>query len=198
MIYFVVATYKQEKELERILGNLSDQTDKDFSVIVVHDGPFVDKSEEVLNKTYPFHLEYYTTKERENKWGHNCRDLGLHYALNLDIKKGKGFHNSYLSFTNADNEYFSNAVQVFNSLKNQEVNVLLAQIRHSYFNYSVLDVEFKAARCDFMNMAIRMDLLVETGFPFRGYAADAHLIEHIIEYYTPVINKSNEIIGKHN
>ena len=198
MIYVIVATYKQNcsEGLPRLLDSLKSQVDKDFKVIVVHDGPDIDGTKDLVASCEYVYLE---TEKRENVWGHNCREYGLNYVLSLINTNNLPYKESYIYFTNGDNEKYTNCISVFNTLSKDRSEVLLAQIKHSYFDYGVLDVQFQEARCDFMNMCLRSDIMKELKFPYRSFAADAHLIRDINKKFpNRIVHKSDEIIGLHH
>lgn len=205
MINIIVSTYKQnhDKGLPRLLNSLVRQTDKQFIVWVVHDGPDIDNSK-VLVDSYKksLHIDFFETYTRENCFGHNCREEGLGLVSLREDLLNKVYnisYDAYIQFTNGDNEYFPFAIEVFNKLSLKRDKVLLAEINHSYFNYGVLPVQFKEAYCDFMNMCIRSDVMKKMGFPYRDFASDAHMIRDLnLKYNNISINKSKEIIGIHH
>lgn len=195
MIYIIISTYNQNKEkgLVRLFRSLVYQTDKNFYVEVVHDGPDQDRTKDLVKQfSYLLDVSYTETPKREDYWGHNCREVGL---LNSPTNIEKPY---YIHYTNGDNEYERIAIERFNHLAKTNAEILLANIKHSYFNYGVLEVQFKEASCDFMNMCIRSDIAQSMGFPYRNYAADAWLIRDINNKYKLNIAKTSQIIGTHH
>ena len=71
----IVAAYKRDKELDRLLDALKKQTFKDFEMVIVHDGPTDYKP-----KKYPFKISYKI----------NPKNLGKCATMNKAIKLSKG------------------------------------------------------------------------------------------------------------
>lgn len=89
-------------QFRRKMKSLADQSDKDFEVLVYHDGPKSTPYEQDLAGA-PFHpaTRFFVTKQREDKWGHPNRDRGLRAA--------KG---DWIIHTNADNLFYPNLIEV--------------------------------------------------------------------------------------
>lgn len=217
LFILIISTYKQsEKELPRLIESLDKQTYKNWYAFVVHDGPDKD-TRELITKSHKktWRYFYFETEKRENIWGHNSRSLGLDRTMRLDRYGEKYCTADYIYFINGDNELFPDALETFAKLYVDYTvesanagsptdfyipDILLANIKHSYFNYTVLPVEFAEARCDFLNMVISSDILKDSGFPWRKFAADAQMINHIKATYDNKLKiaKSNKVIGIHH
>ena len=85
-----------EEEFRRCMKSLEDQTDKDFEVLLYHDGPLTDP-DAVKDSPYPVQA----TKKRIGDYGHSLRDFG--------IRQAKG---EWIIHLNADGVLYPNAIEV--------------------------------------------------------------------------------------
>lgn len=84
-----------EEEFRRCMKSLEDQTDKDFEVLLYHDGPLTDP-DAVKDSPYPVQA----TKKRIGDFGHSLRDFG--------IRQAKG---EWIIHLNADGVLYPNAIE---------------------------------------------------------------------------------------
>ena len=89
-------------QFRRKMKCLADQSDKDFEVLVYHDGPKATSYEEDLAGalSHPA-TRYFVTSQREDKWGHPNRDRGVRAA-----------RGDWIIHTNADNLFYPNLIEV--------------------------------------------------------------------------------------
>ena len=81
---------------------LSEQTCKDFEVLVYHDGPKdVPYTEDIAGLEIHPETNFFITKDHEGDWGHANRDRGIRAA------KGE-----WIIHTNADNLFYPNLIEV--------------------------------------------------------------------------------------
>jgi hypothetical protein len=122
-------------------------------------------------------IRYYESEERLDCWGHQNRAFGLEKALG-----------GFVSFQNADNEVLPGAFkEMLSKAKETSSDVILSDLKHSYFSYMVLVSHFAINYCDMCNFIIRADLAREAGFFPKGdkwdkttdFAADGHFIERV-------------------
>lgn len=74
----------------RGLDSISNQLDKDYEIIIVHDGPKKISYEEEYDFSKLENVKFLNTPERMNDWGHSSRDLGMRnatgeYYINFNI-----------------------------------------------------------------------------------------------------------------
>ena len=88
-------------DFRRKMKCLSDQTCKDFEVLVYHDGPkAVPYEEDVKDIDLHPNTKFVITERHEDDWGHSNRDRGIRAASG-----------EWIIHTNADNLFYPNLVE---------------------------------------------------------------------------------------
>lgn len=110
-ISIVVTVYNKAPWLERCLGSLIEQTDKDFEVIIVDDGS-TDGGNEICKKL-----------AKANGWRLFLQaHAGVSVARNFGIDKATG---DYIAFLDADDSYTEDAIKVMkNMAKDFKYNII--------------------------------------------------------------------------
>lgn len=197
--FSVIISYYQpvqsDEVAQRLLDSLKNQSFKDFEVIFVHDGPLTRRlglDSDGLN------FKLYTSLVRENKWGHNCRDIG--------IKKSTG---TYLLITNADNVYYDSLQSIHDVIvKSGFKEFYTTQVKmmgmHSHISYDkprnynihhVLDGTVAFCRIDLMQLIIRGDVLRKTGWWDLREQSDGIIAETLAKKFNYI--KMKVMIGEH-
>ena len=87
-------------ELRRAIECFTNQTYKNFELLIYHDGPKTQSYEEDLRGcTLPKNIKFFETDARENNWGHSNRNRGIYEASG-----------EWIIHTNADNVFYSYAL----------------------------------------------------------------------------------------
>ena len=130
LIHIIAVAYKRLPELRVFIQSWINQTNDDWQLTIIHDGQNQEFTN-LMNEANYIHpnIEFFSTDQRHNDYGHTLRDLGL--------KRSKG---KYTILTNADNyfiprttEYISTLVR--NSDKTPDVpDIILFDMIHSHTN----------------------------------------------------------------
>lgn len=112
--FSIIAAYYQgvtkPEIFQRFLDSLTQQTFKDFEVLIYHDGPLL------YEVNCPYGLYY--TPVRQNKWGHDLRAIGLKQATG-----------NYILHTNVDNVYDLNALNnIYTKMQELQTDILIAKV----------------------------------------------------------------------
>jgi hypothetical protein len=198
MIYFVIATYQQEKELQVLMNSLYLQNSFEWNYKVYHDGklPVPDNYKESIYRK----INLVETKKRFNDYGHSLRALGLQEATLND--------NDYICFTNGDNYYCPVFVDEMMKATGKDVGVVYCDMVHSHNRndsssqsaYGYFNTVFEPMKCDIGAFITRFDIAKKVGFNYRHNEADAEFIRQILEYDGPAFKvvKVNKVLFVHN
>jgi glycosyltransferase involved in cell wall biosynthesis len=165
--FSVIISYYQPSQsdyvAQRLLDSLKNQNFKDFEVIFVHDGPLTRKfnlNMEGLN------FKLYNSSIRMNKWGHNCRDIG--------IMKSEG---EYLIISNADNIYYDCFKELKDIIVKDKKELYTTRVKmmgmkpnfvydkpRDYNKFIVLDGHVEFCRIDLMQLILKGDVLRKVGW----------------------------------
>ena len=100
----IVVDYEKSvsrSEFRRKMKCLSEQTCKDFEVLVYHDGPKdVPYTEDIEGVEIHPETKFFITEDHEGDWGHSNRDRGIRAA-----------RGEWIVHTNADNSFYPNFVE---------------------------------------------------------------------------------------
>lgn len=182
MFTIIASSYERPEALFTFLACLKNQSDQDFKIIVVNDGP--DKvSHWVCNNAGMKNLTYYNTDERFGDFGHTPRNYGLSMT-----------DSDWILFTNHDNYY----VPIFTKEINQMINSGSVDIitygmitRGGGEDYYPLQPKLCMNHIDMGQFVTRRDIIIKAGgLPREVSFADGVLVERIVS--------SNPDIRHHN
>lgn len=94
----IIPVYNSERNIEKCINSLLNQTYKDFELIIINDGS-IDNSYKVINSLI---------KGKNNIYLYNQTNQGVSAARNLGISKAKG---EYISFIDSDDYVDNNYVK---------------------------------------------------------------------------------------
>lgn len=184
MINVIVSTYQQYIELEILVKSFINQTDKRWKLWVIHDGR--DESFDILMNKIKIEynefwnqIQFLSTSERYNDYGHSLRDYGL-----------KNFHlpdKEFVLFTNGDNYYCPVFVEEMLKVVNDKIQIVYCDMVHSHNRgdssakgtYGFFNTQFQPYICDIGAFMIRCELAKKIGFNHRDHDADAHFIKEL-------------------
>lgn len=169
----IIVAYNRPNELKTIINCFKSQTNQNFKVTIIHDGPNDQLYKELLNENYlTDQYKFITTENRANEFGHNLRDLGLKKYVDLE----------WVLLTNDDNYY----CPVFVDKVLKEINyydVICFNMIHSHQNYSPFKSEFKYCGIDIGSFIVKSEIAKKVGFNHRDFCADGRFVEEIKNFY---------------
>ena len=203
LIHIIAVAYKRLPELRVFIQSWINQTNDDWQLTIIHDGQNQEFTN-LMNEANYIHpnIEFFSTDQRHNDYGHTLRDLGL--------KRSEG---KYTILTNADNyfiprttEYISTLVR--NSDKTPDVpDIILFDMIHSHTNpgtrkqpaYNLFKTEFKLYCIDVSSAAVRTELAKAAGFRDKTHDGDQTYFKDIASRATSLkIAKINRVLLIHN
>jgi hypothetical protein len=152
--------------IHRGLESLSNQTFKDFNVVICHDGPKKKtyKQDKVDFNKLGLTPHLINTKERFGVWGHNSADLAMRYAYENNL-------GDYYIHHNIDNEFFPEAFQLINNaIETYNRNVIIFEIYHwKIYGKEAMDTPWTGLppvrqSIDSMQLVAHKDIWKEIGF----------------------------------
>jgi hypothetical protein len=152
--------------IHRGLESLSNQTFKDFNVVICHDGPKEKtyKQDKVDFKKLGLSPHLINTTERFGVWGHHSADLAMRYAYENDL-------GDYYIHHNIDNEFFPEAFQLINNaIETYNRNVIIFEIYHwKIYGKEAMDTPWTGLppvrqSIDSMQLVAHKDIWKEIGF----------------------------------
>lgn len=168
-------------QLRIFLSSLVVQTDQRFICYVMHDGP--DLSPGFITAQIEYgnipNFKFTYSEKRENCYGHNLREYGLHnYVMT-----------PYLIFENSDNYLVPKAVELaLKGIQENDLDFLIFNCCHNYAghwwgrpDYIMLDVAPQTGHCDMGSFIIKSDLAKRVGFPHRVFHADGIFIDSVMQ-----------------
>lgn len=190
----ICVTYGHGFKLKCFIDSIRCQTSKSWALHIIHDGPegfdalktnltasgYLDQENIVLS----------ATDKRYNDYGHSLREYGLQNRIS-DAK--------YITITNGDNYYVPVWISELESFR-PDSDFIFWDCVHSHNGnhnfdrmggYGLLDAKIKRCAIDMGCAAIRSDIAVETGFPYRNFTGDW-------DYFESCLKKCNsEKVFKH-
>jgi glycosyltransferase involved in cell wall biosynthesis len=186
-------TYNQNESLKCFINSIKSQTNPNWRLIIVHDGPNPNLKLDLLNNNYltnnVLFIEY---PHRTQNYGHHLRAWGL-----------KNFvENDYILITNGDNYYTPNMV---NEVLNKNEDFIFFDCIHSHKrkknhnkqDYGLMVSELKESMIDMGCVVVKSNLAKQIGFNHVNYSADWKYFEDVLAT-NPTISKINKVLFVHN
>ena len=186
----IAVAYQRLGELKVFVQSWINQTEKNWTLTVIHDGENEEFSHimKEFQNDHPSRISFQCTNTRFNDYGHSLREIGL-----------KGAGGDYILITNADNYYvpktlsFLNAAlcpenDVLSQANFEKPDVVMFDMVHSHQNpgtrvalsYSYFPVSYKRNEIDMGAAIVERKLAQRAGFIDKSYAADASYFEKIL------------------
>ena len=158
MLTVIAPVYLPSYPVLTLLPSLLAQTDEDWEAILIHDGPA--PTWEWLIKTFPDpRVRYRSSRERIGNWGHSLRAAAIEEQLN----------GRYVWLSNGDNYACPDLVSRVNR---ETADVVAFPILHNTYDYTLLHPSLELGHIDLCQLAVRVDLVKEIGFPWLHHSAD--------------------------
>ena len=173
--------------IHRGLDSLSNQTFKDFNVVICHDGPKKKtyKQDKVDFNKLGLEPHLINTTERFGVWGHHSADLAMRYAYDNDL-------GDYYIHHNIDNEFFPEAFQLINNaIETYNRDVIIFEIYHwKIYGKEAMDTPWTGLppvrqSIDSMQLVAHKDIWKEIGFwNSKEKESDGILYEEICKRFS--------------
>jgi|688.fasta_scaffold83839_4 hypothetical protein len=182
LLEIVVVSYKRVPQLQTLIYSLIAQTNKDFSIHVIHDGKDLRTRQairEIKKQNPALTIKYTETDSRFNDYGHTLRSIGLRESIA-----------DYTLLTNDDNYYAPIFIEemVSNAMLFQSDVVFCDMVHNHIFNdlpnpvgYQVLISEPIMNRIDMGCFIFKTRIGQDVGFNSRAFEADWDFFQSLLD-----------------
>ena len=184
-IHVIAVSFEKFGQLKVFVQSWINQSKDNWFLTVIHDGPNEEFNE--IMRGYKDEcsdkIEYLTTSERFNDYGHSLRDMGL-----------KNIKGEYALLTNADNYFIPKTIEFINEafIENQP-EVVIFDMVHSHHNpgasnlpaYSYFETKLERLSIDISAAIVKSSLAEKVGFRDKTHDGDASYFEDIIRLKFP-------------
>jgi glycosyltransferase involved in cell wall biosynthesis len=193
MLNIIAVTYNHNESLKCFINSIKSQTNPNWKLFIIHDGPNQSLKDELLNENYlTDNIDFIEHPFRTQNYGHLLRKWSLE---NLDLV-GK------VLLTNADNYYTPNLVEEV--LKYDE-DFIYFNVVHSHHNktnhnkssYGFMNVLLQESKIDMGCVVIKSEIAKIVGFNSISYGADWDYFEDVLKT-NPSILKIDKVLFVHN
>ena len=200
-IHIVAVAFKKLGELRVFVQSWINQTEDNWILTVIHDGP--DEEFSSIMREYkdkcPTRIEHLCTEKRFNDYGHSLRDIAL-----------KNIKGEYVLLTNADNYFIPKAIEFINeAFINHQPEVVIFDMVHSHDRpggrnlpaYSFFETKLERFSIDISSAIVKANLAEKAGFRDKTHDGDASYFEDVINLKFPdgpSISKIHRVLFVHN
>jgi glycosyltransferase involved in cell wall biosynthesis len=193
MITIIAVTYGHIESLKCFINSIKSQTNDNWNLFIVHDGPNPSLKESIINENYlNDKINFIEHPIRTQNYGHILRKWSLE-NLNLSER---------VLLTNADNYYTPTLVDEV--LKFNE-DFIYFDVVHSHSNksnhnkstYGFMNTHLISGKIDMGCVIVKSELAKKVGFNSISFEADWHYFEDILKT-KPSILKINKVLFVHN
>lgn len=193
MVNIIAVTYNHNESLKCFINSIKSQTNPNWKLFIIHDGPNQPLKEELINENYlTDNIIFIEHPVRTENYGHLLRKWSLE---NLDLI-------GRVLLTNADNYYTPNLVEEV--LKYNE-DLIYFNVVHSHHNrtnhnkssYGFMNVSLEESKIDMGCVVVNSDLAKRVGFNSTIYNADWVYFDELLKT-NPSIYKIDKVLFVHN
>lgn len=164
-IHVIVTAYERPTRLRILVDSFLTQTNPNWMMYVVHDGPASDLVRNVMSEyKNDERIIFEESPVREQNYGHPIR--------RRMIKQVQGRPEDYLLITNDDNYYVPTFVHEFLRKGNRMTGLIYCNTLHSYMGYDVLQTKLKENYVDMGSFVVSLPIAKRVGFRHNDLSAD--------------------------
>lgn len=160
----ISVAYQRTKELKLLISSFINQTNSNWELYIIHDGPSPETIKEVVSEFEDKRVVLCESKERKSNYGHPNRKMML--------QKIEASPDDFILLTNDDNFYVRNFVEVMLKSATKSVGLVHCDMLHNYFGYDVLKTQPKTGKIDMGAFIVRADIAKKVGFNSMKFEAD--------------------------
>lgn len=175
ILHVVCVAYQRAIPLRVLVDSFINQTNPNWKLYVVHDGPANADVKTVMSLYKADNrISFTETTKRQKKFGHPIR---REMVQKVTIQKGE-----YLVITNDDNYYVPTFVAKFLLMGKPNVGMVYCDTLHHCMEYRVLHTRLKVNYIDMGSFAVRGDVAKLVGFNHDRIDADGIYAEECARY----------------
>lgn len=168
----ICSAYQRFGSLRVLIQSFLNQTDSNWNLHVLHDGPSVEfnKLADSYMSEYASRLRFSSSEKRFNDYGHSLREIGLRASTG-----------DYVLITNDDNYYVPVYMRLVNlAIARCSPDLIIYDMVHSHEfpgnriqeSYSFFPTAFMRNSLDMGSGLVKGDLARMSNFKDKGFAAD--------------------------
>ena len=164
-IHILAVTYGHDIELKCFINSILCQTNPNWTMLIVHDGPNEKLEEDLLRKGYldDQRITFICSPKRRKTHGHVLRQT---YMKEMP-------DDGYLLLTNGDNYYVPTFVDtVLNSIGFDDISLIYWDFKSHQTQYLTRPCQLLFSKIDMGAAVVKSSLAKKVGFSSLDYAAD--------------------------
>ena len=171
LLEIIVVTYDQNHELKCFIESILAQSEENWKMLVIHDGPSVQFGKIMEPYLSDPRIDYMLTDKRHNDWGHSLRKIGVERLGDSE----------YTLITNADDIFAP--VFVHEMCHRTLSDLSYCNCSHHHWNYEARESQLRRGAIDISCCVIRTEILKAVGWNSTAYHADWILLDEILNKY---------------
>lgn len=174
-LHVIVTAYERPVSLRILVDSFLVQTNPNWIMYVVHDGPSSPLIKKVMQEYInDSRISFEETPVRQQKYGHPIRKMML--------RKIVGEVDDYILITNDDNYYIPVFVEYFLKKANKMTGMIFCNTLHSYMGYDVLFTKVKQNYIDMGSFIVSLPIARRVGFRHEDLTADGKYAVECADY----------------
>ena len=168
-LHVLCVAYKRSVELGILIGSFLTQTDKRWTLTIMHDGTVPEDVQQVADFHKDPRVHFKHTPQCNGEWGHPNRAMMLESL--------GGACDDYVLMTNDDNYYVPMFVELFLGCCKADTGMIYCNTLHNYMKYGILYTRLKENMIDMGSFIVRQSVAKAVGFKHRHEQADGRYAE---------------------
>ena len=165
MLRVISITFGHTTELEVSIGSFMLQTNPNWTLEIVHDGPAPNEVYGIMHRYSRDHrISFICTSQRNGLWGHQNRGAALE---NLECDP-----NDFVLLTNGDNYMCPQLVEQALDAVKDNIGIVMWDCIHSHLNYGYHRSQLFEGGLDMSSFCVRADIAKKVGFKYTHFSAD--------------------------
>jgi hypothetical protein len=180
----IAVTYKQGFLLRAFVDSILAQTNENWKLHLVHDGPW-EMKEATFYSMLDERITISSSPMRYADWGHSLRARTI---PNLDNSR-------YTLITNGDNYYTPVFIR---EMTKYEEDLIYCDFIHSHQEYRrMFETHLVISQIDCGALIVKTDIVKRIGWNYRNFAADWEFVREVMEL-NPTTRKVEKTLFVHN
>jgi hypothetical protein len=168
-LHVIVIAYHRAIPLRSLIDCFLLQTNPDWYMTILHDGPAPDDVKKVARSYGDPRIIFTDMDEETGNHGFFIRQSVLPLI--------PGGSNDFVLNTNDDNHYVPRFVEYMLREVQENVGIVFCDTVHSHQDYKLQESELKLSSIDMGAFIVRLDIAKEAGFAHNTYAYDGYFAE---------------------
>jgi GT2 family glycosyltransferase len=155
-IHIIATAYQRPTDLKRLVYDFILQTNENWDLKIIHDGPPPDGIEAFIKSLKDPRIVFDYTHKVNGYWGHVNRQMML--------EEVEGSPDDYVLITNDDNQYVKAFVEIFLKNCDPSVGIVYCDTIHNYMAYDILKTKIRVGSIDMGSFIVKLSVAKAVGF----------------------------------